>query len=75
MAIFMVLLLNVETLADCLPMMQTMRRAMHAEFVSLSKLEDLFVKTHCVLSNPVLIREYAYALQVFCIGLPPFIEL
>ena len=73
MAIYMVLLSNVETHADCLPMMKTMRRAMHAKFVS--RLEDLVVKAQCALSNPAFIREYAYALHMFCIELPPFIEL
>ena len=33
MAIYVVLGLNVESNADCLPMMKTMRRALHAEFV------------------------------------------
>ena len=72
MPMYMVLLLNVETHADCLPMMKTMRRAMHAKFVS--RPEDLVVKAQCVLSNPAFIREYAYVLHMFIIELPPFIE-
>ncbi len=67
MAIYVVLLLNVVTHADCLPMMKTMRRAMHVEVGKRSKFKDLFVKTQCALTNPVFIRDYAYELKVFCI--------
>ncbi len=48
MAIYVVLLLNVETHADCLPMMKTMRRAMHAEFVRRSEFQDLLHKAERV---------------------------
>ena len=48
MATYVVLRLNVETHADCLPMMKTMRRAMHAEFVRRSEFQDLLHKAERV---------------------------